>query len=204
MRILIAEDDVSIQDLLITILQKSGHETVGTSNGVEAWEVLQQPDAPRLLILDWVMPKMDGLELLHRIRTQYTHRPPYILMLTCKTSRTEIITGLESGADDYLAKPFDHGELRARIEVGRRLLEMRDMLAEKIEELQQALAEIKTLHGIIPICASCKQIRDDQGYWNQVETYIRNHTQAEFSHGLCPECIQKLYPDYARDQEGMS
>jgi len=95
-----------------------------TSSGSEAWEVLQQPDAPRLVILDWMMPEMDGPELLRRVRTLQTDRPPYIIMLTAKSDKTHVIAGLDAGANDYLAKPFDPGELLARVEVGRRMVEM--------------------------------------------------------------------------------
>lgn len=197
MRILIAEDDLTSRNMLAAVLKKAGHEPVETVNGLEAWKVLQMPDAPRLVILDWMMPGMDGLEVLRRVRALPCDRPPFILMLTTKASKAEIITGLDTGANDYLAKPFDTGELRARIEVGCRMVEMQDALAEKIAELQRAMAEIKTLRGIVPICASCKKIRDDHGYWKQVEVYVREHTEAEFSHGICPGCMKKLYPELA-------
>jgi response regulator RpfG family c-di-GMP phosphodiesterase len=121
-------------------------------------------------------------------------------MLTALGEKANIIAGLEAGANDYLVKPFDPGELRARVEVGRRMVEMQDGLASKVEELRQALDQIKTLRGIVPICASCKKIRDDQGYWNQVEAYVQDHTEAEFSHGLCPECAQLLYAEFAEDE----
>jgi len=201
MRILIAEDDLTSRSMLAAVLRKAGHEPVETVNGLEAWEALQQPDAPRLVILDWMMPEMDGLEVVRRIRAVESDRPPYILMLTTKTDKAEIVAGLDAGANDYLAKPFDAGELRARVEVGRRLVEAQDALAGKIGELQRALAEIKTLRGIVPICARCKKIRDDAGFWQQVEVYVRNHSEAEFSHGICPECMKKLYPELAGETE---
>ncbi len=201
MRILIAEDDFTSRGMLTAVLKKAGHEPVETVNGLEAWEALQQPDAPRLVVLDWMMPEMDGLEVLRRVRALPGDRPPYILMLTSKIDKAEIIAGLDAGANDYLPKPFDVGELRARVEVGRRMVEMQDELAGKIGELQRALAEIKTLRGIVPICASCKKIRDDHGYWSQVEVYVRDHTEAEFSHSVCPECMKKLYPEFAGDAE---
>ena len=201
MRILIAEDDFTSRGMLAAVLRKAGHEPVETVNGREAWEEIQKPDAPRLVILDWMMPEMDGLEVLRRVRAVETDRPPYILMLTTKTDKAEIVAGLDAGANDYLAKPFDVGELRARIEVGRRMVQMQDALAGKIEELQQALAEIKTLRGIVPICASCKKIRDDAGFWQQVEVYVRDHSEAEFSHGICPECMKKLYPEFVDKTE---
>ncbi len=202
MRILIAEDDLVSRTLLVAVLIKAGHEVLETSNGGEAWENLRQPDAPRLVVLDWMMPVMDGIEVVRRVRALEQEPPPYIIMLTAKGEKADIVAGLAAGANDYLAKPFDTGELLARIEVGRRMVEMQDILSAKIEELQRALSEIKTLRGIVPICSSCKKIRDDQGYWNQVEVYVRNHTEASFSHGLCPECIRRLYPELANEVIG--
>jgi phosphoserine phosphatase RsbU/P len=197
MRILISEDDLTSRTLLTGVLKKCGYEVVETETGTAAWNALQQFDAPRLAILDWMLPLMDGLEVVRRVRSLATEWQPYIIMLTTRGDKGDIIHGLEAGANDYLAKPFDAGELRARVEVGCRMITMQDALACKIEELRQALDQIKTLRGILPICASCKKIRDDQGYWNQVEVYVREHTEAEFSHGICPECVRKLYPEWA-------
>ncbi|MBI9082749.1 MAG: diguanylate cyclase [Desulfobacterales bacterium] len=140
MRILIAEDDFTSRGMLAAVLKKAGHEPVETVNGLEAWGALQKPDAPRLVILDWMMPEMDGLEVLRRVRALPGDRPPYILMLTTKTDKAEIIAGLDAGANDYLAKPFDVGELRARVEVGRRMVEMQDALAESREVLAHEAA----------------------------------------------------------------
>jgi sigma-B regulation protein RsbU (phosphoserine phosphatase) len=193
-RILIAEDDFTSRTLLAGVLKKNGHEVVETVNGAAAWDALQLPDAPRMAILDWMMPEMDGPAVVCRVHALKADCPPYIIMLTTKGEKADIIAGLDAGADDYISKPFDAGELRARIEVGRRLVEMQDSLAAKVRELHQALDQIKTLRGILPICSSCKKIRDDQGYWNQVEVYVRDHTEAEFTHGICPECVKKLYP----------
>jgi phosphoserine phosphatase RsbU/P len=199
MRILIAEDDFTSRTVLVGVLKREGHEVTATVNGAEAWQALQQPDAPALAILDWMMPGMDGPEVVRRVRAQSTDRPPYLIMLTTKGEKADIIAGLEAGANDYLAKPFNPGELRARVEVGRRMVELQAALATKIKELRQALDQIKTLRGIVPICAWCKKIRDDQGYWNQVEVYVQHHTEAQFSHGLCPDCIKKMYPELEQD-----
>ena len=205
MKIMIAEDDLTSRTLLTAVLKKQGHEVEATMNGAEAWRAMQQPDAPRLAILDWMMPELDGVEVCRRIRTLQTDQPPYIIMLTAKSEKKNIVTGLEAGADDYLAKPYDPGELYARVEVGRRMLELQAAMADKVQELQNALNDVRTLRGIIPICASCKNIRDDRGYWNKVEAYIRDHSEAEFSHGICPECMKKLYPEFVREKtEGKS
>lgn len=195
MRILIAEDDFTSRTVLAGVLKKSGHEVLETLNGAEALHLLEQPGAPALVILDWMMPEMDGLDVVRRVRAMPSERPPYIIMLTTRGDKSDIIAGLDAGANDYLTKPFDAGELRARVEVGRRMVEMQEALAIQVDKLNKALTEIKTLRGIIPICASCKKIRDDQGYWNQVEVYVRDRTEAEFSHSICPKCIKKLYPD---------
>jgi two-component system, cell cycle response regulator len=135
MRILIADDDVTSRNVLAAVLKKSGFEVTATVDGNEAWEALQQPDAPSIVILDWMMPGMDGLTILRKVRSLQTDRPPYILMLTTKTEKAEIIAGLDAGANDYLVKPFDVGELRARVEVGRRMVVMQNALLESREAL---------------------------------------------------------------------
>jgi diguanylate cyclase (GGDEF)-like protein len=136
MRILIAEDDWTSRIALAGVLKKNGYEVITTVNGAEAWEALQQPDSPRLAILDWMMPEMDGLEVVRRVRALPTELPPYLILLTAKDGKSDIVTGLDAGANDYLAKPFDPGELRARVEVGRRMVEMQDALCESRERLQ--------------------------------------------------------------------
>jgi DNA-binding response OmpR family regulator len=197
MRILIAEDDFTSRTMLVGLLKKEGYEVTATVNGAEAWQVLQQPDAPALAILDWMMPGLDGLDVVLRVRSMPpTDRPPYLIMLTNKGEKADIIAGLDAGANDYLAKPFDPGELRARVEVGRRLVGIQAVLAAKIGELRQAIEQIKALRSIVPICSSCKKVRDDQGFWNQVEFYINNLTETQFTQGICPECMKKLYPDF--------
>ena len=200
MRILIAEDDLTSRTALMAVLKKQDHEVVAAVNGAEAYSMLLQPNAPLLAILDWVMPEVDGLEVVRRIRARQTERQPYLIILTAKGGKADVIAGLDAGANDYLTKPVDAGELYARIEVGRRMLSLQETLADKIKELYQALDQVKTLRGIVPICASCKKIRDDKGYWNQVEVYVRNHTEAEFSHGICPDCMKRLYPEFAADK----
>ena len=199
MRILIADDDFTSRVMLAALLKKSGHEVVETANGSESWEELRKPDAPRLAILDWMMPEMDGPEVVRRVRALETDQPPYVIMLTARGEKADIIAGLDAGADDYLAKPFHPGELRARVEVGRRLIEMQEQLATQVRELRQALEHIKTLQGILPICMHCKKIRNDTGYWEQVEAYVGRHSEALFSHGICPECMEQHYPEFCND-----
>ena len=201
MRILIAEDDFTSRNMLAAVLKKGGHEVVETVDGSEAWDELQKLDAPKLAILDWMMPEMDGLEVVRRVRAVQSSQPPYIIMLTTKDEKADIVAGLDAGADDYLAKPFDIGELRARVEVGRRIAEMQERLAAQVQELRQTLEHIKTLQGILPICSFCKKIRDGQGYWDQVEAYISRYSDAQFSHSVCPECMKKHYSEFYKDDD---
>jgi DNA-binding response OmpR family regulator len=199
MRILIAEDDRTSREILANVLANAGHEVVETANGAEAWTYFQQPDPPRLAILDWMMPEMDGVDLVSHIRELPTGRPPYLIMLTAKGEKKDIVTALEAGADDYLAKPFDASELRARIKAGTRMLKMLDQVAHQAREQQAAEDHIKTLQGILPICSYCKKIRNDEGFWDQVEAYVSRYTEAEFTHSICPECMKKNFPDVCDD-----
>lgn len=190
MKILIAEDDPVSRRLLQAGLAKWGYEVVVACDGNEAWQTLQQEPSPALLILDWLMPGRDGLEICRQARALPAYQSAYIILLTGKISKEDVIAGLEAGADDYVTKPFDPGELRARVSVGVRVAQLQLNLAERVRELEAALAKVKTLSGMLPICASCKKIRDDKGYWTQIESYIRVHSEAEFSHGFCPECAK--------------
>lgn len=190
--VLVADDDVTSRSMLTAMLMKSGYNVVEAVDGAAALKILHGPDAPGLVVLDWLMPQVDGPEVLRQVRAVHTDRPPFIVMLTTKTSKDDIVAGLKAGANDYLTKPFDPGELCARIEVGRQLVDAQAALAIKVLELREALDHVKTLRGILPICAWCKKIRDDEGYWKQIESYVRDHTEAEFSHGICPTCAAKF------------
>lgn len=202
MRVLIAEDDLTSRTMLMAVLKKIGHEVVTTANGAEALETMLKPDAPRIAILDWMMPQMDGVEVVRRLRAVATDQPPYLLMLTTKSETADIVAALDAGADDYLVKPFHPAELRARVNVGQRITEIQSQLATRIQELHQALTHIKVLQGIIPICMHCKKIRNDAGYWEQVEAYITRNSNALFSHAICPDCLQKHYPEDDPDRNG--
>ncbi len=135
MNILIAEDDFTSRSILAMILEKHGYGVAAAADGAEAWAAMQGADAPKLAILDWMMPEMDGIEVCRRIRTLETDQPAYIIMLTAKGEKDDIVAGLEAGADDYLAKPYDPDELRARVGVGRRVVEMQAKLAEARDAL---------------------------------------------------------------------
>ena len=192
MRILIAEDDRVSRRLLESHLLKWGHEVVVVEDGGQALAALQRDDAPELAILDWMMPGMDGVEICRRIRAGGYSRPLHIILLTARISREDLVEGLEAGADDYVTKPFDPPELRARVRVGMRIIELQRDLQERVRELEEALAQVDHLQGLLPICAYCKKIRDDRNYWHQVESYVTARTAARFSHGICPDCLENV------------
>ena len=210
MRILIAEDDPISRRLLEATLVKWEYEVVVTKDGNEAWNIMESEDAPPLLILDWMMPGIDGIELCRRARVHPRLRSPYILILTAKGSREDVIKGLEAGADDYVVKPFDRTELRARVQVGVRIIQLQHDLANRVRELENALDQVRTLRGLLPICSYCKRIRNDQNYWQQVEQYVAEHTEVQFSHSICPDCyeqhvrpeLEKLQQQKAAQNEG--
>ena len=192
MRILIAEDDAVSRRLLETLLTRWGYEVVVAADGEEAWQHLQREDAPHLAILDWMMPGMGGLEICQKVREVGHPSPVYLILLTARTGSENVVQGLETGANDYVTKPFHREELRARVQVGVRVVELQVSLAQRVRELEEALANVKQLQGLLPICSYCKRIRDDHNYWQQVESYISEHSEAIFSHGICPECFEKF------------
>lgn len=192
MRILIAEDDAVSRRRLEATLQKWGYEVLAVEDGLAAWEVLQGEMPPPLAILDWMMPGMDGIEVCRKVRERSPSRPLYIIVLTARGSREDVVAGLQAGGDDYVTKPFDREELHARVRVGLRVLQLQMNLADRVRELEEALARVKQLQGLLPICSYCKKIRADQNYWQQVEGYISEHSEAIFSHGICPDCFEKF------------
>ena len=189
MCVLIAEDETVSRLLLESILREWGYEVVATSDGGEAWDALRRADAPRMAILDWQMPGVDGLELCRRARATPETASLYVLLLTGKGGTDNLVAGLRAGANDYITKPFDLDELSARLNVGRRVVELQQSLADRVAELERTLAQVKQLQGLIPILAWCKKVRNDANYWQQVEDYIGEHSDARFSHGICPDCF---------------
>jgi len=204
MKVLIAEDDQVSKGLLTATLTKAGYEVVAAEDGEQAWQLLQTPESPRLAVLDWMMPGMDGVEICRRLRRVEGGEFFYMILLTTRNRQEEIVEGLEAGADDYLTKPYDPPELRLRVRAGERILRLQSALKAKVEELQEALEEVKQLQGLLPICMHCKSIRDQDNVWHRIEAYIGNHTNVRFSHGLCRTCLEKYYPDLQDETGGSS
>ena len=210
-RILIAEDDYLVGEMVKGVVGEIGYTIAGQAfNGLEAMDLTEslQPD---VVIMDIKMPDMDGIEATHLI---YERCPTPVVVLTAYETPDLLKRASAAGVGAYLVKPPNPREMERAVVIAmarfadiielRRLnqeLETRYAEREKlITKLQAAMSKVKMLSGLLPICASCKKIRDDQGYWHQVEVYIRDHAEVEFSHGLCPECAKKFYPDYFKDE----
>ncbi|MGH9453645.1 MAG: response regulator [Terriglobia bacterium] len=187
-KILIAEDEPLSRRVLYQNLRTWGYDILVAANGNEAWDLLRREPDVHLAILDWMMPGRDGIELLHMVRDHLANRFIYLIMLTARASKDDVVEGLMARADDYITKPFNQAELRARVQVGMRVAGLQRALGERVRQLEEALAKVKTLQGLLPICSYCKRIRNDQNYWQQVETYIADHSNAAFTHGICPSC----------------
>ena len=196
MRVLIAEDDAISRRLLEANLKRIGCDVLACENGDQAWEMLRSEDGPQLAVLDWMMPVMDGAEVCRRVREQESQRYVYLILLTARGRKQDRAEGFDAGADDYLTKPFDIQELRAKITVGQRILDLQAALTSKVVELQDALCQVKQLQGLLPICMFCKRVRDGS-CWHKLEAYIERHSEAAFTHSLCNECMEQNYPDLA-------
>ena len=199
MKLLVADDDPVTRRLLEGVLGTLGFDVVLAHDGVQALGVLGGDDPPPIAILDWMMPGMTGVEVCRKLRGRAPSGPTYVLIVTSRERTEDLVAALDAGADDYVTKPFQVEELRARVGVGFRVATLQRGLADRVAELERALAHVTRLRGLLPICMHCKKIRNDQNYWTQVETYVSDHSGARFSHSICPECRAKhIEPELER------
>ena len=182
--ILAVDDTASDLDLLAKILGREGYNLMLARDGSQALEIAAREN-PDLILLDVLMPDMDGIEVCRRLKADPATRGIPVIFITAQAESSEILAGFEVGAVDYVTKPFHIPELLARVRVH--------------VELRRAQQEVRTLRGILPTCAHCKKIRDEQGTWHAIESYISRHSEAQFSHGLCPECLPNYFPNSHKD-----
>lgn len=174
--VLVVDDDPVSSAQLSAIARAGGYEVKGAQNGREAWELLQLARVP-IVISDWYMPEMDGPELCRRIRARTGEPYVYFILVTSRGGKQQYLAGMEAGADDFIAKPVDPDELRARLTVAERILGLRKELAQ--------------LEILLPICSYCKRIRNDREEWENLETYIETHFERMLTHSICPDCYTK-------------
>jgi sigma-B regulation protein RsbU (phosphoserine phosphatase) len=215
MSILIVDDSSSERLLLEAILKGKGHTNIvltespreaflrlGTENGSQP--VADGDGGVDLILLDIMMPDMNGIEACRHIKSFGHLRDIPVIMVTANAEVEDLQLAFAAGAMDYITKPVKKVELLARVgsalalkrETDARKLWERELM-ERNHQLEKALEEVKVLRGFISICSSCKKIRNDQGKWEQLEAYIQQHSEALFSHGICTDCMKKLYPDFA-------
>src|SRR5881398_3657601 len=174
--VLVVDDDAVSSAQLCALAKAAGYTPTAAANGREAWDMLQLSRF-QLVISDWYMPEMDGVELCRRVRARRDKPYVYFIMVTARGGKQQYLAGMDAGADDFITKPVDPDELRARLTVAERILGLRT-------ELQQ-------LEGLLPICSYCKRIRNDHDQWKTLEDYIEQHFATQFSHSICPDCYTK-------------
>ena len=178
MKILAVEDDAVARAVLRRALQKLGHEVIEAKDGREAWASMEA-EPVRVIVSDWMMPQLSGLELCRRLRARAGEEYVYFILITANSADSaNRIEAADAGVDDFLSKPLNVEELWMRLRVAERIL--------------QFATQVRLLEELLPICSYCKKIRDDQNYWQQMESYINERTGSEFSHSVCPDCVVRV------------
>ena len=192
-KILIVDDAPENLRILIEILNKD-YATIPATSGEAALQKAMADPTPDLILLDILMPVMDGYEVCKRLKENEKTKDIPVICITAMSEVMDDARAFNLGAVDYIPKPFNPATVKARVMNHIKLKNAIVVQEKLIRELKDALSNIKALSGLLPICANCKKIRDDKGYWNQVEQYIKDHSNADFTHSICPECVKELYP----------
>lgn len=188
-KILVVDDEKANRNILVNILKD--YSVILARNGKQALERAASENKPDLILLDIVMPKPDGFEVCQILKNNKKTATIPIIFISGRRNTEDIVKGFNLGGADYVTKPFQPEELLARIETHLKL-------ETTINNLKIALSQVKTLSGLIPICSSCKKIRNDEGFWDRVEVYITENSEAKLTHSICPDCIKKLYPEISQ------
>ena len=192
LRVLVAGDEPVSRTIVAAMLKKVGYAVSFAFDGEQALRALEGDDRPAIALLDWEMPGLAGPDVVRQLRTRDGQTPTYVILLTSRDSSADIVAGLKAGANDYVTKPPNQDELVARVNVGARVVELQSALADRVRSLEEALANVKALQTLLPMCAYCKAIRNDQNYWERVETYFHEHSGVSFSHSYCPNCYERF------------
>jgi DNA-binding response OmpR family regulator len=207
--ILIVDDIAENLNVLRHVLEPAGYRILGATSGEAALQIAARV-VPSLVLLDVMMPGLDGFATCRALKQDPLTRHVPVVFVTAREDPAAVVQGFQAGGVDYVVKPFNREEVLARVQAhvqlhslaralarrNRELEELAAQLRSRQAELEAALASIKTLRGLIPICCHCKKVRDDRGFWQQVEAYVAEHSSAQFSHGICPECMRAYYPEF--------
>jgi DNA-binding response OmpR family regulator len=195
-QILIVDDDEEFSIKILTEFLQDDYKIMTAKSGEQALKVISGPNPPDLILLDIMMPDMDGYEVCQKIKANEKNKHIPIIFVTAVSEAMDAAKAFDLGAVDYVTKPFNPVTVKARVNTHIKL-------SSAMQDLKTALKKVKKLSGLLPICAQCKKIRDDKGYWNQVESYLQQHSEAIFSHGMCPDCSEKCYGDEPRFKKMM-
>jgi len=188
-KILIAEDEFTTRMMVQVCLENWGYRVESVADGAEAWGALQKDDAPQIAILDWEMPELNGVEVCRLAKEMDAIMPPYVLLLTARDSKTDIVKGFDAGADDYMTKPFNDNELRARVRVAERLVRTQASLAKSVAELEDALNQVEMLESGIEVCRECQKIFSPfDKEWHSFQDVTENGADSRFIVKSCPNC----------------
>ena len=219
-RLLIVDDLPENIKVLGNCLQYEGYIISFATSGEQAIEMALK-NRIDLILLDIMMPGMDGYQVCRALKLQAHSKDVPVIFITAKTEKEDIVRGFDAGAVDYITKPFNAAELSARVRTHLELKKSRQIIENQAEELawvnkrlieknnklQQAIDEIETLKGLLPVCSNCKRIRaanadpNQPNSWISLEAYLNEHTAVEVTHSICPECMVKLYPDLYEPEE---
>lgn len=177
MKILVVEDNAVAAAVLEQALVRLGHEPCRASDGLTAWQAFEASPY-RVIVSDWLMPGIDGLELCRRVRARGGDYTYFILLSAVESNTGNLELALDAGVDDFLHKPVKLDELKMRLHVADRILNY--------------ATQVQQLESFIPLCSYCKKVRDDKNYWSQIESYINSRTGSQFSHGVCPDCYDRV------------
>lgn len=199
--IMVVDDVPANLKLLGELLGQRGYRVHSFTSGDLALAAAAK-NLPDLILLDINMPGLNGYEVCERLKADAALKEIPVIFISSLSETMDKVRAFGVGGVDYITKPFDFPEVETRVKTHLELRQQKRALTSKVDELRQALDHIKTLRGILPICANCKKIRNDQGYWKQVETYLSEHTEVLFTHGICPDCVKKLYPRFCDEKDG--
>ncbi len=203
-RVLVAEDHPSDRRLLTRFLGRWGYDCVACPDGEQVWDLIEREEVPRLMVLDWNMPGLDGVEICKRLRARDDGQSAYILLLTARSENENVKEALEAGANDFVTKPFDPVILEARLRNGARAIDLQERLEDRVQELEAAVSKVKKLQGLLPICSYCKRVRSDENFWSQVEAYVAENSDMRFTHAICPNCFEDKVEPQLREIEAES
>lgn len=194
-KVLIVDDDPDLLFATSRIVSSAGYEVLEATTGAECLRLAKEA-RPDLILLDVVLPDADGTQISRQIKADPGLAGTFVVLISgMKKASSEQAAGLDAGADGYIARPISNRELGARVNAWVRILSAERERDRLIEDLKAALEKVKLLSGLLPICCHCKKIRNDEGYWTQVEEYVQAHSEATFSHSICRDCAKVHYPN---------